>query len=103
MPIGEVDDGEEDAEKDDKPDGEPDPNAPKEDKPVPVPNSSQKYEEVNQIINGNTYYGEVYEDAAENSREEVANGEYSEEQKNMANGYLDGIETVVGEDDKGGN
>ena len=99
LPMDEIDDGENDAEDDDMPQGEPNPDAPKEERPIPMPNSSQKYEEVNQVINGNTYYGEVYGDAAENSREEVANGEYSDAQKEMTNGYLDGIETIVGKEE----
>ena len=100
LPIDDVLDGEEDAEKDSKPEGEPDPNAPKEEKPVNKPSASTKYEEANQIYDGNTYYGDEYEEAAENTREELTKGEYTEEQKEMVGGYLDGIETIVDEENE---
>ena len=95
LPIGEALDGEEDAEKDEQPDGEPNPDAPKEERPVPMPDSAKQYEEANQYWDGNTYYGKDYADAAEDIRDELATGEYSEEQKDMVGGYLDGIETVT--------
>ena len=95
LPLEEVLDGEEDAKKDQEPNGQPNPDAPKEEIPVPMPNASTKYEEFNQVYDGNTFYGDVYEDDAAASREELSEGEYTDKQKEMAGGYLDGIETVV--------
>ena len=95
LPLEEVLDGEEDAIKDPEPDGQPNPDAPKEEIPLQTPNSSGKYEEYNQVYDGNTFYGDVYEEAANSSREELASGEYTDGQKDMAGGYLDGIETIV--------
>ena len=54
---------------------------------------SGKYEEVNQVYNGQTYYGDEYDEAYEDAIEEMNGGEYSDSEKDMASGYLDGIET----------
>ena len=95
LPLEDVLDGEEDAVKDPEPNGQPNPDAPKEEIPVPTPNPSSKYEEFNQVYDGNTFYGDVYADEAERSREELGSGEYTDGQKEMAGGYLEGIETIV--------
>ena len=95
-------DGEEDNEKDEtNPDGKPNPDAPKTEIEVPKTDApAAKYEEINQIIDGKTYYGDVYADAAENTRDELIEGEYTDEQKGMVGGYLDGIEVIVDEEKK---
>ncbi|MBQ2702064.1 MAG: hypothetical protein IJF64_03645, partial [Clostridia bacterium] len=102
LPMDEVLDGEEENEKDEvNPEGQPNPDAPKVEIEVPKTDApSAKYEEINQIIDGNTYYGDVYADAAENTRGELLEGEYTDEQKGMVGGYLDGIEIIVEEENK---
>lgn len=62
----------------------------------PGTSGSGKYEEINQVIDGSTYYGDVYEGAYEETMEEISGGDYSEEEKDMVGGYLDGIEVIVG-------
>ncbi len=59
-----------------------------------------KYEEINQVIDGFTYYGDVYLEAAEEARNELIDGEYSDDQKDMVGGYLNGIEVTVEEEKK---
>lgn len=98
LPIDEALDGEENAEKDDPPEGDPNQEAPESEIKIPTPTGSAKYEEVNQIIDGKTFYGDEYYNAAENTREEMTEGNYTDTQKEMVNGYLDGIETVVDEE-----
>ena len=96
--MDEVSDGEDTAEKDDPPEGDPNQEAPESEIKIPTPTGSAKYEEVNQIIDGKTFYGDEYYNAAENTREELTEGDYTDNQKEMVNGYLDGIETVVDEE-----
>ena len=54
---------------------------------------SGKYEEVNQVLDGKTYYGDKYDEAYDEAMEEVNSGEYDNAEKDMTGGYLDGIET----------
>jgi len=100
LPSEEALDGEENAEKDDPPEGNPNQETPESEIKIPTPNGSAKYEEVNQITDGKTFYGDEYHNEAENTREELAEGNYTDSQKEMVNGYLDGIETVVDEENE---
>ena len=102
LPMDEALDGEEDSEADDQSqEGQPNPDAPKQEIEVPKQDApAPKYEEINQVIDGNTYYGDVYQDAAENTRNELTEGEYTDDQKGMVGGYLDGIEVIVNEENK---
>lgn len=51
-----------------------------------------KYEEINQVYDGNTFYGDVYDEAYEEGMDDLSGGDYSDSEKDMASGYLDGIE-----------
>jgi len=51
-----------------------------------------KYEEINQIIDNKTYYGNVYDEAYEEAMGELGGEEYSEDEKSVAGGYFDNIE-----------
>ena len=60
LPIEMVSDGESEAQRD----GQPDPNQPQDPTQPPIPTFSPgRYEEVNKIIDGETFYGDVYSDA----------------------------------------
>jgi hypothetical protein len=74
-------DGEE--ESDDTQDGEPDPE--KEQDPT-------EYEEVNQVIDGSTYYGNLYEEYYKDAIEDLMDEKYTGDQKEMGGGYFDDIE-----------
>jgi len=51
-----------------------------------------KYETVNQIIDGKTYYGNVFGEAYNDAIGDLAEGNYSETEKGMGAGYFDYIE-----------
>ena len=51
-----------------------------------------KYEEVNQVVDNNTFYGDLYGDAYEEAIGQVGGGDYSSNEKDMVGGYFDGIE-----------
>ena len=61
----------------------------------------QKYEEVNQIINGETYYGSVYDESYQEAMDKLQGEEYSEDEKKIGSGYFDNIEK--NEDEEDGN
>ena len=51
-----------------------------------------KYEEINQIVNGQTYYGDLYGEAYEEVMDELAGEAYDEDEKDIIGGYFDNIE-----------
>ena len=51
-----------------------------------------KYEEINQIVDGKTYYGDLYGEAYEEVMDELAGEAYDEDVKEIVGGYFDNIE-----------
>lgn len=51
-----------------------------------------KTEEVNQIIDGNTYYGDVYDEEYREALEKLMDEKYTGDQKEIAGGYFENIE-----------
>ena len=51
-----------------------------------------KYEEINQIIDGETYYGDEYDGAYEDAMDDMEGGDYSDDEREIVGGYLDNIE-----------
>ena len=51
-----------------------------------------KFEEVNQVIDGKTYYGNVYEEAYKDAMDDLTGKEYSEDAKGVGSGYFENIE-----------
>ena len=51
-----------------------------------------KYEEINQIVNGQTYYGDLYGEAYKEVMEELAGEGYGDDEKDIVGGYFDNIE-----------
>ncbi len=68
--------------------------------PQPSPGGSEnedketggKYETVNQIIDGNTYYGNLFGEAYKDALNDLLDEKYTEEEKGMGAGYFDNIE-----------
>ena len=59
-----------------------------------------KYEDINQVVDNNTYYGDLYEGAYEDAIGQIGGGDYSSGEKDMVGGYFDGIEIGKSEDGK---
>jgi hypothetical protein len=51
-----------------------------------------KYEEINQIVNGQTYYGDLYGEAYKEVMEELTGEAYGDDEKDIIGGYFDNIE-----------
>lgn len=51
-----------------------------------------KYEEVNQVINGETYYGDLYDEAYKDVMDELAGSTYDDATNEIIGGYFDNIE-----------
>jgi len=51
-----------------------------------------KYEEVNQVIDGQTYYGNIYDEHYKEAMEKLEGSEYSQDEKDVGSGYFDNIE-----------
>lgn len=51
-----------------------------------------KYEEVNQVINGETYYGDLYDEAYKDVMDELAGSTYDGATNEIIGGYFDNIE-----------
>ena len=52
----------------------------------------EKYEAVNQVIDGETYYGDIYDEMYSEAFEKLMDDKYTEDQKNISNGYFENIE-----------
>ena len=52
----------------------------------------EKYEIVNQVIDGETYYGDVYDEAYLEAFEKLMDDKYTDDQKDISNGYFENIE-----------
>ena len=59
-----------------------------------------KYEDINQVVDNNTYYGDLYDGAYEEAIGQIGSGDYSSGEKDMVGGYFDGIEIGESEDGK---
>jgi len=51
-----------------------------------------KFEEVNQVINGEIYYGNVFGESYAEALEKLVGSDYSEEEKSVGNGYFESID-----------
>ena len=51
-----------------------------------------KYEEINQIVDGKTYYGDLYGEAYKEVMDELAGEAYDDDEKDIIGGYFDNIE-----------
>lgn len=60
---------------------------PNDDRQDPTP-----YEEVNQVIDGETYYGDLYDEYYNDAAEGLMDEKYTGDQKEMGGGYFDDIE-----------
>ena len=60
-----------------------------------------EYEEVNQVIDGETYYGDLYDEYYNDAAEDLQDEKYTGDQKEMGGGYFDDIEK--GESNKENN
>ena len=58
----------------------------------------EKYEESNLIVDGETYYGDLYDEAYKDALEKLGDDKYTDDQKEIANGYFDNIEKGNNED-----
>lgn len=52
----------------------------------------EKYEIVNQVIDGETYYGDIYAESYLEAFEKLMDDKYTDDQKDISNGYFENIE-----------
>ena len=52
----------------------------------------EKYEMVNQVIDGQTYYGDIYDETYAEAFEKLMDDKYTDDQKDISNGYFENIE-----------
>lgn len=62
-----------------------------------------KFEEVNQVIDGKTYYGNVYEESYKDAMEQLNGNDYSDDEKQMGSGYFDSIAKTEQKQEEDGN
>ena len=63
--------------------------------------AQDKYEVTNQIIDGETYYGSVYDECYKDALEKLADEKYNDDQKELTGGYFENIEKGNVDDDEG--
>ena len=72
--------------------GQESPQQPPQDQEKDPQAREEKYETVNQVIDGKTYYGDIYEESYLEAFEKLMDDKYTDDQKDISNGYFENIE-----------